>query len=171
MLMFSAVALTAGCKNSQLSDKDEPANRVILVGAWRAKILFRTGPLAGMEDLEFLYAYNAGGTMTESSNYDEAANSSPPAYGIWKAISPQTFQTKYLFYTTKEKAQGDGTRSTDWWPAGRGVLTETITLTANGQAYASTIKLESYDSTGALTDSGEGTGAGTRVVFQAADER
>ncbi len=27
-----------------------------------------------MKDLEFLYSYNAGGTMTESSNYDEAAN-------------------------------------------------------------------------------------------------
>ena len=123
--------------------------------------------MAGMKDLEFLYAYDAGGTMTESSNYDEAANSSPPAYGIWKQISPQTFQTKYVFYTTKEPGPGDGAPNSDWWPAGHGVLTETITLSADGQAYASTIRLATYDRTGTLIGGGggEGTGAGTRIVF------
>ena len=34
----------------------------MLAGAWRAKVVFRSGPLAEMKDLEFLYAYNAGGT-------------------------------------------------------------------------------------------------------------
>ena len=39
--------------------------------------------------------------MTESSNYDEAANSSPPAYGVWRQVGRGTFWTKYVFYTTK----------------------------------------------------------------------
>ena len=41
-----------------------------------------------MKGLEFLYAYNAGGTMTESSNYDEAANSSPPSLRRVEADRP-----------------------------------------------------------------------------------
>jgi hypothetical protein len=166
LLMLSAVLIITGCGNGRSTQTSVPADRGILVGAWRAKIAFRSGPLAEMKDLEFLYAYNAGGTMTESSNYDEAANSSPPAYGIWKQIAPQTFQTKYLFYTTKEPGPGNAARNSDWWPAGHGVLTETITLSADGQAYASTIKLVTYDTAGALiAGGGEGTGAGTRIVF------
>jgi hypothetical protein len=140
----------------------------MLVGAWRSKIDFRSGPLAEMKDLEFLYAYNAGGTMTESSNYDEAANSSPPAYGVWRAIDRQRFETKYVFYTTEEPSPDDrAAKSSDWWPAGYGVLTETLTLSENGQTYASTIKLVTFNRTGRpIPDGGgEGTGAGTRIVF------
>jgi hypothetical protein len=120
-----------------------------------------------MKDLEFLYAYNAGGTMTESSNYDEAANSSPPAYGVWKQIDPRTFETKFIFYTTKAPNPGDGTRTSgDWWPAGHGVLTETITLSEDGQTYASTIRLATFDNTDTpIAGDGEGTGMGTRIVF------
>ena len=167
LLMLSAVLVITGCGNGQSSQMRVSADRGMLVGAWRAKIAFRSGPLAGMKDLEFLYAYNAGGTMTESSNYDEAANSSPPAYGVWKQIHGATFETKYVFYTTKAPGPGDGAPNTsDWWPAGHGVLTETITLSDDGQTYASTIKLATYDRTGTpIAGGGEGTGAGTRIVF------
>jgi len=126
-----------------------------------------------MKDLEFLFAYNAGGTMTESSNYDEAANSSPPAYGVWRAIDRQRFETKYVFYTTTARDPGDhAPKSSDWWPAGYGVLTETVTLADDGQTYASTIRLVTYDKSGAPIPGGggEGTGAGTRIMFQAAAE-
>jgi hypothetical protein len=167
LLMFSAVLIITGCGNGQSSQTSVSAERGMLVGAWRSKIVFRSGPLAEMKDLEFLYAYNAGGTMTESSNYDEAANSSPPAYGVWKQIDPRTFETKYVFYTTKAPGPGDGApNNSDWWPAGHGVLTETITLSSDGQMYASTIKLATYDRTGApIAGGGEGTGTGTRIVF------
>lgn len=66
----------------------------------------------------------------------------PPAYGVWKQIDPRTFETKYVFYTTKEPGPGDG------------------------QTYASTIRLATYDRTGTpIACGGEGTGAGTRIVF------
>jgi hypothetical protein len=143
------------------------ADRGMLVGAWRSKVVFRSGALAEMKDLEFLYAYNAGGTMTESSNYDEAANSSPPAYGVWKQTGPRTFETKYVFYTTKAPGPGEGSpNGSDWWPAGHGVLTESIHLSDDGSTYASTIKLATFDRAGTPTDGGgEGTGAGTRIAF------
>jgi hypothetical protein len=156
LMMLAGLLLISGCRN-------EPR----LVGAWRSKITFRNGPLAGMKGLEFLSSYNAGGTMTESSNYDEAANSSPPAYGVWKQLDPHTFQTKYMFYTTQAPAPGEGAPGgADWWPAGHGILTETITLSDDGQTYTSTIKLATFDRSGAATpDSGEGTGAATRSAF------
>lgn len=167
LLVLSAVLIGTGCRNDPSSRMGDTADRGPLVGAWRSKVVFQSGALAGMKDLEFLYAYNAGGTMTESSNYDEAANSSPPAYGVWKQTGPRTFETKYVFYTTKAPGPGDGSpNGSDWWPAGHGVLAETITVSDDGRTYASTIKLATFDRTGApIAGSGEGTGAGTRIVF------
>ena len=166
LLMLSAVLLVAGCRNDRPSHEDSSVTHATLQGAWRATISFKSGQLAAMKDLEFLYSYNEGGTMTESSNYDEAANSTPPAYGIWKRVDARTFQTKYIYYTTKEPGPGDGAAKGDWWPAGHGVLTETITLTDDGQSYASVIKLVVYDKAGAqVAGGGDGRGAGRRVVF------
>lgn len=164
---LSAVLIVAGCGNRPSPEMGVAADRGPLVGAWRSKVVFRTGALAEMKDLEFLYAYNAGGTMTESSNYDEAANSSPPAYGVWKQTGPRTFETKYVFFTTKAPDPGDGAPiGSDWWPAGHGVLTETITLSDDGQTYVSAITLATFDRTGApIAGSGEGAGAGTRIVL------
>jgi len=165
--MASALLITTACKNGPSSQTSVSADRGMLVGAWRSKVVFRSGPLAGMKDLEFLYAYNAGGTMTESSNFDEASNSSPPAYGVWRQVTPQTFETKYVFFTTQPPAAGDGApKNSDWWPAGHGVLTETITLADDGKTYSSTIKLTNFDRTGQpIAGDGEGTGTGVRIVF------
>ncbi len=164
-LMLAIVLTIAGCANGR-SSRNGSVDRDALVGAWRSTIVFQNGPLAEMKGLEFLYAYNAGGTMTESSNYDEAANSSPPAYGVWKQTDPRTFETKYVFYTTKAPGPEDGApNSSDWWPAGHGVLTEMITLSDDGQTYTSTITLATYDRAGASTGGGEGSGTGTRIVF------
>lgn len=168
LLALTAVLGTAACTSAPASQASVPAEAAALQGAWRAKVTFTSGPLAEMKDLEFLYSYNAGGTMTESSNYDEAANSSPPAYGIWKQTAPHTFQTKYLFYTTKAPEPVAGAPAgSDWWPAGHGVLTETITLSDDGQTYASAIALSTFDKAGAPVAGGDGAGtaSGTRVAF------
>lgn len=167
LVMLATVLVLAGCGGGQSLPISAVGDRGMLVGAWRSKMVFRSGPLAAMKDLEFLYAYNLGGTMTESSNYDEASNSSPPAYGLWRQIGARTFETKYVFYTTKEPDLDGGAGGTrDWWPAGHGVLTERITLSDDRQTYVSTVKLTTYDRTGApIAPDGEGTGAGTRIVF------
>ena len=106
--LLSGILITTGCSNSPAPQTSVSSDRGMLAGAWRPKVVFRSGVLAEMKDLEFLYAYNAGGTMTESSNYDEAANSSPPAYGVWKQTDARTFETKYMFYTTKAPEPGTG---------------------------------------------------------------
>lgn len=167
LLALSTALGATACGNASSSPQTGPVDGARLAGAWRSKMVFRSGPLAAMKDLEFLYAYNAGGTMTESSNYDEAANSSPPAYGVWKQTSPRTFSTKYVFYTTKAPdpaaAQPGGG---DWWPDGHGVLTETIALADDGQTYTSTVTLALFDAADApIAGGGEGTGAGTRIGF------
>lgn len=160
-----ACLLVVGCGTGP-SSQSAPADPA-LVGAWRSKIAFRTGPLAEAKGLEFLYAYNSGGTMTESSNYDEAANSSPPAYGVWKQVDARTFQATYVFFTTRAPVPADNAPgNADWWPAGHGVLTEAITLADDGRSYTSTIKLDLFDMADKpMAGGGEGTGAGTRVEF------
>jgi len=166
-LVLSAALIITGCSTAPSPQPSVAADAPQLVGAWRSKVTFRSGPLAEMKGLEFLYAYNAGGTMTESSNYDEAENSSPPAYGVWKQINARTFETKYLFYTTQAPGPGDGTKGNrDWWPAGHGELAETITMADDGQTYTSTITLALFDRTNApIAGGGQGTGAGARIGF------
>lgn len=46
------------------------------VGAWRSNLQFQTGTFAPIKDLAFLYAFNEGGTMTESSWL-------PSGYGVF----------------------------------------------------------------------------------------
>lgn len=138
-----------------------------LTGAWHSKIQFDKGVLSGVDDLEFLYVYNVGGTMTESSNYDEAANSSPPAYGVWRKTGPRQFETRYLFYQTRAPGAADGEGAAGGWlPTGHGVLTETIMLSADGNTYTSTVHYASFDKEGQPTDGGgDATGAGVRIAF------
>jgi hypothetical protein len=61
-----------------------------LMGEWRAKLQFTSGAFAAVKDLEFMYVFNQGGTMTESSNYD-ASPPVPPAYGIWRKVGAREF--------------------------------------------------------------------------------
>src|SRR5215470_16575102 len=68
-----------------------------LEGAWRASIQFADGALAPAKDLQFLYVFNPGGTLVESSNYDEAPPV-PPAYGIWRSLGNRRFEAKYVFF-------------------------------------------------------------------------
>ena len=79
-----------------------------LAGEWRAQLQFTSGAFAPIKDLEFMYAFNQGGTMTESSNYD-ASPPVPPAYGIWRKVGDREFEAKYEFYVTK--APANSTRS------------------------------------------------------------
>jgi hypothetical protein len=167
-LTVAATAI-AGCAIAPASQTTTSSESGGLEGAWRSRISFSTGTFAPVKDMEFLYAYNAGGTMTESSNYDEAANSTPPAYGIWKQTAPGKFETKYLFFMTRPPDPKAGEPAgDDWWPAGHGELTESITLSADGQSYTSTIKFVAFDTADKpiANDGGEGTGSGTRIVFQ-----
>ncbi len=137
-----------------------------LTGAWRGKVQGTSGMLAAMKDLEFMYAFNLGGTMMESSNYD-AAPPAPPAYGIWRKVGAHQYEAKYEFFWTKaptsfdEIAKGGG-----WPPGGHGVLTQKITLKDDGNVFNSTIRLDLFDQQGQSVDGGgEGTGQGARIRF------
>jgi hypothetical protein len=137
-----------------------------LTGAWRGKVQFTGGAFAELKDLEYMYAFNVGGTMTESSNYD-AAPPVPPAYGVWKKIGARKYEAKYQFYQTKvvssaeELVKGGG-----WAPDGYGTLTQKITLSADGNSFDSRITLEMFDKEGkAVAGGAEGTAFGKRLRF------
>jgi len=131
-----AALLTSACNVSPPPDQ---AQKDPLVGAWRAQVRFNSGALMEMRDLQFMYVFNAGGTMTESSNYD-GSPPGPPAYGIWRKTAPREFEATYEFYNTKPPATFDEiTKGGGWLPNGRGVLSENIKVSDDGSSFQSTI--------------------------------
>jgi hypothetical protein len=165
-LIVMVAVMAGGCKESGQASKRTYANPD-LVGAWRAKIQFQTGAYSAIKDLEFMYAFHADGTMTESSNYD-AFPPVPPAYGIWRLINDSQYVAKYEFYmtrfpdSTEHQANGSG-----WLPAGRGVLVDTITLTDDRKTFSSKIHLDALDQAGKRVSDGAGdaTGSGVKMKF------
>ena len=139
---------------------------VDLVGEWRAQLQFTSGAFASIKDLEFMYVFNQGGTMTESSNYD-ASPPVPPAYGIWRKVGGREFEAKYEFYVTKAPAAfGEIAKGGGWAPTGRGVFVERITLSENGDSFSSKIRYDQYDTAGKPAEGGgEASGKGVRLRF------
>lgn len=138
-----------------------------LRGAWRSQIRFEHASLAQFKDLEFLFVFNEGGTLTESSNYD-AAPPVPPAYGIWRATGPRQFEATYVFYVTAppKRLEELTTATGGWSPAGLGVFKERILLSRDGQTYASTISYSQFDNQGKPTEAAShGQGSGKRIPF------
>lgn len=129
-----------------------------LAGAWKSGVQFQTGALAAVKDLEFMYVFNGGGTLTESSNYDSAPPV-PPAYGIWRALGPGRFEARYEFFVTRAATAAEAAATAGGWlPGGHGVLVERITLAADGRSYTSDIRFDLFDPAGRPV---EGGGAGT----------
>jgi hypothetical protein len=159
-----ALPLLAACASAPAA-----SNRAHdLAGAWKSRVQFESGPFAEVKDLEFLYVFNAGGTLTESSNYD-GAPPVPPAYGEWRALAPDRFEARYAFFLTKPPARVDDLASGGGWlPAGTGILTERFTLSSDGQTFESTLVYEAFDAAGnTVPGGGRATGRGARLDVSA----
>jgi len=165
LLLVPVVLLGLDCR-SQPAPAASGAAVPDLVGEWRTQLQFTSGAFASIKDLEFMYVFNQGGTMTESSNYD-ASPPVPPAYGIWRTVGPREFEAKYEFYITKAPAAFDEiAKGGGWGPAGRGVFLERITLSEDGRSYTSKITYDQLDAAGKPAEGGgEATGRGVRLVF------
>ena len=157
--VVGAALLAAGCT------ADQPVEPAPLVGAWRSSLQFETGAFAVIKDLEFMYVFNAGGTVTESSNYD-GAPPVPPAYGVWRPVGPREFEVKYEYFATSPSPPEMFKSGGGWLPSGRGVFTERITLSADGQTFTSTIRYEALGVKGEpVAGSGEAQGRAVRIRF------
>jgi len=165
-LVVSAVLLASGFSFAPSSGAHEAVAEDSLVGAWRGKVQFKSGAFAAVKDLEFLYAFNAGGTMTESSSYD-AMPPAMPAYGVWKKLKPRQYEAKYVFFwTNPPKALEALTSGGGWTTGGSGVLVEKITLAEDGKSYTSTIKLDVFDQAGKPVDgASEAEAQVARITF------
>lgn len=135
LLLLSAIVAVSGCTPSAMSGSNDD-----LAGAWRSSVHFDSGDFAGLSDLEFLYAFNSGGTMTESSNYD-AVPPVAPAYGAWKRVGPGEFVARYEFFVTKAPTKvEDLVAGAGWNPIGRGRFDEHIQVSADGSSFDSTFR-------------------------------
>lgn len=153
-----AVLLAIGCTPAPATSP--------LTGAWRSQIQFSSGPFAAMKGLEFMYVFNAGGTLTESSNYDEAPPV-PPAYGEWRETAPLQFEARYQFYITRLPAKFEEiTGGGGWGPGGHGEFVEQIRLAADHRSFESEMTYEAFDSAGKpMAGGGKATGRGVRIGF------
>ena len=154
----STLAFAAAACVQDAAPKPEPEP---FVGAWRSSLQFESGAFAEITDLEFMYAFNAGGTMTESSNYD-GAPPVPPAYGVWRKTGPGEYELKYEYYSTVPAEEPAFLKGAGWLPSGRGVFTETIKLAADGQSFTSTMRYGAFDAKGNPAEGG-GTAKGQAV--------
>jgi hypothetical protein len=166
LLMALLVLLGVAARMQPTPPASNDSNAADLQGEWRAHLQFSSGAFASMKDLEFMYSFNQGGTMTESSNYD-AAPPVPPAYGIWRKVGPRAYEAKYEFYVTKPPAAFDEiVKGSGWGPAGRGVFVEKITLSQDGKTFTSKIKYDQYDTAGKPAEGGgEAEGKGEKLAF------
>ncbi len=137
-----------------------------IVGAWKGKVQFKTGVYSEIKDFEFMWVFNSGGTMTESSNYD-GVPPTPPAYGIWKKTGDKQYEARYEFYWNNVPASYEELAKTGGFPnAGYGVLSEKIILSEDGKSYNSTIKFNLFDQTGKQTVfNDEATAEAKRMEF------
>lgn len=157
-LLASAVPSTCLPQTGKGSDN--------LAGAWRGRVQFITGAFAETKDLEFMYVFNSGGTMTESSNYD-AAPPVPPAYGVWKKVGIRKYEARYQFFQSKTVSSADElAKGGGWAPDGYGTLLQKITLSSDGNSFDSTITLELFDKAGkAVAGGGDANAKGARIAF------
>lgn len=135
-----------------------------IVGAWRSKVQFVDGPFAEVTDLEFLYTFNQGGAMNESSNYD-GAPPVPPAYGSWKESAPGVFDVKYVYFNSKGPSTFQQlVDSGGWMPNGYGELTEKISMATDGNGFTSELSLQMFDASGKpMEGGGKAKGQGKRI--------
>ena len=164
LLVAATTLCTGGCSRAFPSSGSESTEPPVLVGAWRTKVQFKGGILSDLHDLEFMYAFNVGGTLTQSSNYD-GTPPVPPGYGVWRQTGPRRFELKYAFYAPARFVKA-GRRRAAWVPGGRGLYSETLEISPDAKSYTSHIMYELVNPAGApIPGGGEGEAVGARTSF------
>ena len=163
-LLVVATPLCLGsCSGAFSAPGSESTELPPLTGAWRTRVQFSGGALADLHDLEFMYSFNAGGTLTQSSNYD-GTPPVPPAYGVWRQTGARRFELKYAFYAPAKFVKHG--RTAAWVPSGRGLYRETLELSPDAKTYSSHITYEFVGPSGApIAGGGEGEAKGDRTSF------
>jgi hypothetical protein len=166
ILLMSAMVFVLGCATESSPPTNKTSADDHLTGAWRAKVQFKSGTFSSIKDLEFMYVFNSGGTMIESSNYD-ASPPVPPAYGVWRMVHPRQYEAKYIFYITKApRTFKDISGGGGWSPGGSGVFVDTITLSKDGKTFTSTIRLDMINEMGkAIESNSEAEAQAVRISF------
>ena len=66
-LLLSVMLLTVGYATAYSSPAHRDSGDDSLAGSWRSRVQFKSGAFSAVKNLEFMFAFNSGGTMTESS--------------------------------------------------------------------------------------------------------
>ena len=93
-----------------------------------------------------MYVFNAGGTMTESSNYD-GVPPVPPAYGVWRRPASARSKRRTSGSSRSRWTADELIKNGSWMPDD-GTIRQTITLSADGNSFTSRITIELFDKAG-----------------------
>src|SRR5215211_494443 len=161
MRLVAIAVLSLVCVSPSWATAQAQKSSDDLVGAWRGKVTLTAGVFAALKDLQYMYVFNAGGTMTESSNYD-GVPPVPPAYGVWRRTGPRVFEAKYQWFQSKSVSSSDELiKSGGWMPDGHGTIRQTFTVSDDGNSFTSKIIVELFDKAGkAIAGGGSGTAVG-----------
>ncbi len=164
-LVAAILLVTISCQRQDSKSATEEGENG-LIGQWRATVQFSSGAFSTTKDLEFMFVFNDGGTLLESSNYD-AAPPVPPAYGIWRQLAQNKYEARYEYFSTRAPLPSEGQfQNSGWLPAGRGVFTDTITLAQNGATFISNMHFVMYDHAGRMIEGGgDAYGAGVKLGY------
>jgi hypothetical protein len=87
-------------------------------------------------------------------------------HGVWREVGPNEFVAKYEFFATTLSDPEAFQKGGGWLPASRGVITERIKISPDGETFDSTIRYEALGTKGEPAEGGgEAKGRATRIVF------
>lgn len=153
--------------NSGLNDEDF-GRKSVIVGMWHVKFIAETAdpavapPGAVIDDA--LVAWHSDGT--EIMNSMRPPQDGNFCMGVWEQVGTYKYKLNHFAWFAKQFPAGPGDQGTEIGPSvGPTQITETITLSRDGQHFSGTFTLTAYDLNNAIFQTFTGTVSGTRITI------
>lgn len=148
-----------------LRDVDDRAS---IVGMWHVAFTAQTAdpptaPPGAMIDNALVVWHSDGTEIMNSMRPPQDGNF---CMGVWQQVGPNKYKLNHFAWFAKGFPTGPNDPGTDIGPSvGPTQITETITLSPDGQHYSGTFTLVAYSTTNAVIQTFTGTVAATRVTI------
>ena len=148
--------------------RTEESSNPSVVGMWHVIFTAETAdpatapPGAVIDDA--LVVWHSDGT--EIMNSRRPPQDGNFCLGVWQRVGRNKYKLNHFAWYAKQFPTGPGDQGTDIGPSvGPTHITETITLSADGQSFTGKFRLDAYDTNNAIVQSFTGTVTGTRITI------
>jgi hypothetical protein len=150
-LSTAVAGLLGQACNSSPANAQTPETRDPIEGAWTSQVTITDCHGTTTRQFQSLNLFHDGGTLTDTDSQPPASHG--PALGTWSSQGSATYGSLFQLYRF----------NADWTLAGSNRVQRTITLSADGNSFTSTIAVSLLDPTGTQVGSGCGTETATRL--------